>query len=106
LAASVKITSKISGKFDATVIGPRKAEILITNYEIDPKNGLLSAPVVTLKEYDLKTIIDVSLGANYSYNNKLNFFLDVKNLINQNYEVWHGYNAQGILFMAGARYTF
>jgi len=106
LAATVKITSKINGRFDATVIGPRKAEILVTNYDIDPKTGLLSAPVTTTKEYDLKTIIDISLGANYSYNNKLNFSLDIKNLINQNYEVWHGYNAQGILIMAGARYTF
>jgi outer membrane receptor protein involved in Fe transport len=103
---TVPITSKIKGRFNATVIGPRKAEIEVSTYNINPSTGLLSGPVTILKNYDLKTIIDVSLGADYSYTNNLNFFIDVRNLLNQNYEVWHGYNAQGILIMAGARYTF
>jgi hypothetical protein len=106
LTTSVQVTSKIKGRLEAIVIGPRKGEIQISDFNINSNNGLLSDPVITLKDYDLKTIIDVSLGADYSYSNKLNFFLDIKNLINQNYEVWHGYNVQGILIMAGARYTF
>jgi len=106
LSTSVQITSKIKGKFDAAVIGPRKAEINTRTYNVVPATGLLSEPVFETKNYDLKTIVSINLGAEYSYSRKLNFFLDIKNLINQKYEVWHGYNAQGILIMGGAAYTF
>jgi hypothetical protein len=106
LETSVQVTSQIKCKVGAAVIGSRKGEIEITTHNTDPKTGLLSTHVLTTENPDLKTIIDINLGAEYSYTKKLNFFLDVKNLINQNYEIWHGYNSQGILVMAGARYTF
>ncbi len=106
MESSFQITSAIKGRLDATFIGPRQGEIKMKTYGIDPVSGLLSSPVLTNQLVDLKTVVAVNLGADYSYNNKLKFFLDIKNLISQKYEEWPGYNAQGILIMAGASYTF
>jgi len=65
-----------------------------------------SAPAISQEIHTIKTAIGISAGADYAYNKKLSFSLDVRNMINQNYELWHGYNTQGILVLAGVRYTF
>jgi hypothetical protein len=106
LSTQFKIGSQINVRFDASVIGPRKGEIDITTYNLVPGTELLNNPVLTTEIMDLKTIIDINAGVDYDFNKKITFSLDVRNLINQKYEQWHGYNTQGILIMAGARYTF
>jgi hypothetical protein len=106
LSTSVQITEKIKATLDASVIGPRKGEVEICTYKYKKEELLIDNPVYTTEYHDLKTIIDVNLGGEYQFSNKLNFFLNVSNLLNQNYEMWHGYNSQGIHFLVGARYIF
>lgn len=100
------VSKKLRIKVASTVVGPRKAELIKTIYTVDEQTNLLGNPVIQSEISDLKTIIDINIGADYAHTKKLGFFVDIRNLINQNYEVWHGYNKQGILFLAGARYTF
>ena len=106
LSTSLQITEKIKASFDASVIGPRKGEVEICTYNYKKEELLIDNPVYTTEYHDLKTIIDINLGGEYQFSNKLNFFINVSNLLNQNYENWHGYNSQGIHFLIGARYIF
>jgi len=106
LTGSVQATKKVKATLDARVIGERKGEVEICTYSLNAGTGLLNAPVYTTEFRNLKTIVDINIGAEYEYIKNLNFTLDVKNLLNQNYELWHGYNSQGILFLVGARYVF
>ncbi len=106
LNTSVQITEKIKANLGASVTGPMKGEIEISTYNIDPGNGLIGNPIISTEIQDIKTMIDINLGAEYQYSKNLNFFLTISNLLNQNYEIWHGYNSQGIHFLAGARYIF
>lgn len=106
LTSAVQATKKIKATLDARIIGERKGEVEICTYNYRPGTELLDAPVYTTEFRSLKTIFDINIGAEYEYIKNLNFTLDVKNLLNQNYEVWHGYNSQGILFLLGARYAF
>ena len=101
-----QITNKIKCRVNTTVVGPRKAELEVKTYMIDPISQLYTAPVITTDIHDLKTIIDINAGADYLFRKNISFSLDVKNLLNQNYQIWDGYNTQGILFLVGARYTF
>jgi len=102
----INVGAQFKIRLDATVIGARKGEIEVRTFELIPGTELLSEPVISNEFQTLKTIIDINAGVDYEFNKKLSFSLDIRNLINQKYEVWHGYNSQGILIMAGARYTF
>lgn len=101
LTSLFDIGSSIKVRLDAQVIGSRKAEIMVMSHKNDG-----SVPAISQEFQTIKTAIGISAGADYAYNKKLSFSLDVRNIINQNYELWHGYNTQGILVLAGARYTF
>lgn len=94
--ATMQLTKQISATVNAGVIGPREAI-----YEIMDTNLSTSVEV-----QNLKTILDLNLGLNYEYTNQLRFFLDAKNVLNQNYEIWQGYNQPRLLIIAGASYTF
>ncbi len=99
LNALVAITPKITANLNATVIGPREA--------IYKQNRFFTTPFdEPIEVHHLNTIINISLGADYALSNKLNFFINAQNILNQNYEYWHGYNSPGLLIMLGARYTF
>lgn len=53
-----------------------------------------------------RSIIDWSLGANYTFNKRFSFFLDAHNLLNRRYSYYTGYPAQGFNVMAGAIIKF
>ena len=53
-----------------------------------------------------RSIIDWSLGANYTFNKRFSFFLDAHNLLNRRYSYYTGYPAQGFNVMAGAIVKF
>lgn len=101
-----KVGSQFKIRFDAMVIGPRKGEVVVKTYNLDPETNLLAEPVLSDEIQKLKTIININAGFDYDFNKKLSISLDIMNLINQKYEVWNGYNSQGILIIAGARYIF
>jgi hypothetical protein len=105
LNSSVQLTKKIKTTLDATVIGPRDVKLLIADYTYLPA-GVVGDPLSKFTQEQLKTIIDINLGVEYSYSKKLNFFAKANNLLNQNYQQWQGYNQPGLLIMLGASYTF
>lgn len=47
--------------------------------------------------------VDISLGAEYNFNNKTHFFLNVNNLLHQKYMVWNRFRVQGFHLMAGLK---
>lgn len=54
----------------------------------------------------MKPRIDINLGASYTYFDWLTFFAKVNNLINSKYDIFYGYEVQGINFMVGATVSF
>ena len=63
---------------------------------------------VTTYTYGVKLpgYFDANLGVEYRYNKKLSGFLNLNNILSQNYEIWHDYKSQGINVMLGVTYSF
>ena len=60
-------------------------------------------------QYDvvkLKDVFDLSLGADYRFNDQLSVFAKLDNLLNQKYQLYYGYPVGGIQFFAGLKMTF
>jgi hypothetical protein len=55
---------------------------------------------------ELKSKIDINLWANYNYNDKLSFFVELNNIAYQRYFNYYNYPSQRIVLMAGAKYAF
>jgi vitamin B12 transporter len=64
-------------------------------------NPNFSTSNVTLKAYNL-----VDLHAQYDVNKHIGLFADLKNLFDEKYTDWVGYNTRGFNFMAGIKYQF
>jgi len=54
----------------------------------------------------LKGYVDLRLGAEYRYNDDLSAFINVTNLLSQNYQTWYSYPTQQIRFLMGLTYRF
>jgi hypothetical protein len=101
LSTSVQITKEIKATIDATIIGAREAE-----YKIESFNSIDMSSQSATEIYDLNTIVNINMGAEYTYTKNISFFIDIQNLLNQNYELWQGYNNHGMLLLLGGRYIF
>lgn len=101
LNSSVQITNKINATLNTKIVGPREAKMITEDYTVS-----LVDPRITTTTNKLKTIIDINLGVEYAFSKKMKFFINASNLLNQNYEIWQGYNQPGLLIMLGASYTF
>ncbi len=55
---------------------------------------------------ELKSKIDINLWANYNYNPKLTFFIELNNIAYQRYYNYYNYPSQRIVLMGGAKYSF
>lgn len=55
---------------------------------------------------NLDGYVDLNLSTNYRINGNWNAFLDLSNLLNNNYEVYSQYQVQGFQVMIGASYHF
>lgn len=51
-------------------------------------------------------IININIGADYSLYSWMSVFVKVNNLINNKYQPWYGYDAQGFNVMAGVIFDF
>jgi len=54
----------------------------------------------------MKNVNDLSLGANYKLLSFMNIFLNLNNLLNQEYAVWYGYTKHRFNVMGGASVSF
>jgi outer membrane cobalamin receptor len=62
---------------------------------------LLSDANITLKAY-----ADLSVNVKYAFDTKWTAFLEINNLLNNNYERFANFNAQGFQLLAGVIYKF
>lgn len=54
----------------------------------------------------LKTIVDISAGAEYTIVKRLGVFLKLNNLLNNHYQRWYGYDAYGLNAYGGVKFNF
>ena len=54
----------------------------------------------------MKGGLDLGAGFEYQINRMVAAYVDVNNILNQNYQRWYEYPVQGILVMAGAKISF
>ncbi|MEY2925036.1 MAG: hypothetical protein RLZZ337_1584 [Bacteroidota bacterium] len=55
--------------------------------------------------YSLGAINDLNIGAEYRYKKNISGFVRVNNILNQNYQIWNLYNAQGLNALAGVTFS-
>ncbi len=73
------------------------------------KTALQSGRKAQNKDHEivkLKNIVDLSLHAEYKYNEHLGAFLSLNNLLNQRYEQWYQYPSYRFNALIGASYAF
>jgi outer membrane receptor protein involved in Fe transport len=96
--AEAAITPKLSLNANVFYVGERKAKFT-THDQL--YGSFMEADIVTLDGY-----VDVNLGINYKYNERLSLFLKAHNLADKQYEKWLNYPVQGIQILGGASYKF
>jgi hypothetical protein len=55
---------------------------------------------------ETSSVVDLSVGTEYGFNNQLKGFLEARNLFNQRYEIWNNYYHKGFYLRGGFRYKF
>lgn len=103
ISGAYKPTEQLKFTTDIFVIGKRTA--LIRDFD---SLGLLSSSVA--KPFDssivMDPIIDLNVGGEYQFSDRLNFFVKLNNFGFQKYEQWLGYTNKGFNWMAGISYSF
>jgi len=51
-------------------------------------------------------LFDFNLGIEYRFTKKVSAFVDVNNILSQNYEIWGNYQVQGINVLGGVTIAF
>lgn len=102
-SSSFQVTDRIKATINGEIVGPRLALIESHNIVTSSTSHILT---ITNEISTLPTILNLNLGAEYAYTKNIGFFIDAQNILNQNYQIWQGYNHQGMLIMLGGRYTF
>lgn len=59
-----------------------------------------------VEEKTLKSFIDANLGFEYRYSKQFSLFLNFNNLLAQRYQLWNGYNSQGLQVLGGLTFAF
>ncbi len=57
------------------------------------------------EEFVLAAINDINLGFEYRYKKNISGFVRVNNILNQRYELWNNYRAQGLNALAGITFS-
>ena len=98
-----KPTEKLKFTTDIYLVGSRTGivfepnqENLLNGYEINPQHI----------EISMDPIIDLNVGAEYQFSNKVSFFAKLNNFGFQKYEQWLGYTSRGLNWLAGISYSF
>lgn len=61
---------------------------------------------VGLDQVEIDSWFDLSAGATYHINRQFSAFVNVSNLLSQNYQLWYNYPVKGFGAMAGVSYAF
>ena len=87
----VMITNKIRANAKVYYYGERKAANVVSPIAGDIK---------------LDPIFDLNVGVDYSLTDQFNVFLNINNILNQDYQVYYGYPVHGIQIMGGLTFRF
>ena len=90
-----KATDRLKFSADIFVVGKRTALIHEPEFSSVPSTQVVMDP-----------IIDLNVGAEYQFSNKLSFFAKLNNFSYQRYEQWLGYTNKGFNWLAGVSYSF
>jgi hypothetical protein len=55
---------------------------------------------------NIEPIFDVNIGAEYTISKQLNAYLQINNIVRQNYQIWYQYPVYGTHFIGGIKYSF
>lgn len=58
------------------------------------------------KAISMTPTLDINLAGDYTFNNNVSFFVKLNNLLNRHYDIYYGYEVQGINGMAGVIFSF
>lgn len=109
LSLAYSVTDQLSVATDIFLIGKRNALIVEAN-GFDPRPlpfiELTELPIVNLKSYNLKTVIDLNFRANYKITQNFSVFAHLNNFGFQKYQRWFGYPVQSFNFLCGLSYAF
>jgi hypothetical protein len=98
LAVRYDLQNKIVAKGSITFMGGRYTK----SQNIGEVEEL--APLVYGRK--LNPVFDFNLGAEYRFTKQISAFIDINNIISQNYEIWGNYPVQGINVMGGLTFSF
>lgn len=68
--------------------------------------GQMYAPDSLGKAVKLDARPDLNLGVTYQYSKLIGAFLNVSNLLNQNYPLWYNYPSKGLQVLGGVTFSF
>ena len=94
-----KATDQLKFNGDIYFLGSRTA--LISEKIIEGASS-----IVPFRQVVMDPIIDLNVGAEYQFSDKLNFFVKINNFGFQKYEQWLGYTNKGLNGLAGISYLF
>lgn len=81
-------------------------EKLILSSYLTSMGGIRAPANVDFGYVNLKAFLDLGLGAKYLISQRASAFIDVNNLLNNEYERYLGYPTRGLAFKFGAQYRF
>lgn len=73
-------------------------------YTIDKSYVKKTIPAESAIKYN--GFIDANLSIEYKYSKSLSVFINLKNLANKNYYLWHNYKSSGFTVIGGIKYAF
>lgn len=102
---------KLKFTTDIFVIGKRTAliydgRIMTYGYGGSGYSGYGYSGVIGNRPIEMDPIIDLNVGGEYQFSDKLSFFAKLNNFSYQRYEQWLGYTNKGFNWMAGISYSF
>lgn len=104
ISGTYKPTPKLKFTSDIFVIGKRTALLVDYNSPVNYLSSSVSTIIETSVTMD--PIIDLNVGGEYQFSEKLNFFARLNNFGFQKYEQWLGYTNKSFNWLAGISYSF
>lgn len=101
LTGFYQLKNKIIAKAQIHFMGPQ----WVKSYELSAKE-FFGNDGLEVRGNQLNPIVDINLGVEYRYTERLSGFLNLNNVIAQRYQRWNQYPAQRFNILGGVTYSF
>lgn len=102
ISTMLDLSDKIIVRGDVFVIGPRVAR-LYSDFEGDLLDYNFEFNYGGIK---LPTCLDMNLGLEYRYNDRISAFINFNNFTASKYQIWNNFPVQSINILGGATFSF